>query len=209
MSACRKRKAPGTSGSRSTNSPSRSHASEPAADRRVVLEHVGDERPGERHAEHRRPAQQRAVARRELVDPRRDERLDASRAAPRPRPCCSPALASRWRNSGLPAPRSMSAASSLVGEATVARRGHGTSAFASSAGRGSSRSVRAGSGGVPSAAANPPLDGRLRRAREPRPRRQLRPEVAQQLGRRVVHPVDVVEARAGSASRAGDRAASP
>ena len=37
------------------------------------------------------------------------------------------------------------------------------------------------------------FDGSPGRAREPRPRRELRAEVAQQLGRRVVHPVDVLE----------------
>ena len=76
MSAWRKRNAPGTSGSRSTNSPSRSHASERGRHGRIVLEHLGDQRSRERDAEHRRPAEQRAVSRSELVDARRDEGLD-------------------------------------------------------------------------------------------------------------------------------------
>ncbi len=147
---------------------------------------------GERDAENGRPAQQGAIAGRELVDARRDERLDglgkllglvglSHRRSP-----------ARCRKSGLPAPRSMSAASS----SSVRRRSPAAataSVLASSAGSGSSRSVKAGSGGVPSAAANPPSDRPSRRTREPRLRRKLRAEVAEQLGRRVVHPVDVVE----------------
>ena len=104
----------------------------------------------------------------------------------------SPTLASSRRKSGLPAPRSMSAATS----SSVRRRSPAAasaSALASSSGSGSSRSVSAGSGGVPVAAANPSSPGRLVVHASHGLRRKLRSEVAQKLRRRVVHPVDVVE----------------
>ena len=66
-------------GSRSTNSPSRPHASESDAAVGSSASTSAITARSERRPEHSRPAQERAVARSEPVDARRDKRLDGLR----------------------------------------------------------------------------------------------------------------------------------
>ena len=191
MSACRKRNAPGTSGSRSTNSPSRSHASEsdaaagrPSSTSRMSAPENDDARaPTPSEATPGRRARAGRFGSRRVPRP--------SLAAPRRRRSLSPTLASSRRKSGLPAARSMSAAT-LVRQAPVARCGDGQSSRVvlrqrlqpQRQGRKRRGSRRRGE----AALARAP-----RRAGEPRSRRELGAEISQQLGRGVVHPVDVVD----------------
>ena len=127
------------------------------SDERVAFENLGDRRPGERHAKYRGPSQERTVSRSELIDSRRYQGLDG--VGQIVHASVSPTLASSRRKSGFPAARSMSAATS----SSLRRRSPAAasaSAFASSSGSGSRRSVSAGRGGVPVAAANPSSPGR-------------------------------------------------
>ena len=158
---------------------------------RIVLEYVGDERRGERDAQNGRPAQEGAIAGPELIDARRDERLDG--------------LGKLLGLVGL-----LTDARQLPQEERIARAAlHqcGQLLFGQPAvtcccdGKGSGvlggerlQSERQGGerrrsfGGRESALGWP-----SRRTGEPRLRRKLRAEVAKELGRRIVHPVDVVE----------------
>ena len=78
MSACRKWKPPGTSGSRSTNSASLLHAVGVAHRTRLVDE-GGDELAGKRLAENRGPAEKRPVGAVQPVDAARQHRFDRLR----------------------------------------------------------------------------------------------------------------------------------
>ncbi len=115
-----------------------------------------------------------------------------SREARRPRRSASPTLARRWRKSGLPAPRSISAAtSSSVSRRSPAAATRERSCVVLRKRLEPQRQRR--QRGVPVGGGEAVLAGTARRAREPRSCRKLRPEVAQELRRGVVHPVHVVE----------------
>ena len=191
MSAWRNRNAPGTFGSRSTNSPSRSHASDACADLGSSSRTSAISDAGERDSEHGRPAKERAIAGGELVDARRDECLDRLGKLL--------GLVGLLADARQPLEEQRVAGAALhergelvVGQPTVTRCGDGERLRVLRGQRlepqrqGGQR--RRSLGGGESVLARTP-----RRAGEPRPRRKLRSEVAKELGRRVVHPVDVVE----------------
>ncbi len=151
--------------------------------------------PGERDTEDRRPAQQRAIARRELVDAGRDERFDRVRQLL--------GLVQAFADAGELLQKERVACAALhkrrklfVGQASISG-GCVNERLCVVDGKRlepqcQRRKRRSSLRGRESA-----FDGAPRRAREPRTRRELRAEVAQELGRCVVHPVDVVEHEQG------------
>jgi len=161
------------------------------SDPRVVLEDLDDERPGEGDAQHGCPAEQRAVSGRELVDARRDEHLDRLGELLR--------LVRRLTDAGQPLEEERIPGCSfhqgpqlLVGQTAAPGRGERErlrivlrERFQPERQRGERGSAVRG--------AESTLPGAARRARQPRPSRKLCPQIAQQLGRGVVHPVHVVE----------------
>jgi hypothetical protein len=159
--------------------------------RRVALEHVCDDRAREGGAEHRGPPEQGPVARREPVDPGGDERLDGvghllgrvERLLGR---------GELLQEQRVPGAALHECGELIVGQAPISGRGADELLRVVDGQRletqGESRQRRGPLGGD-----EPALDRATRGARQPGPRGKLRPEVAKELGGRVVHPVDVLE----------------
>ncbi len=158
---------------------------------RIVLEYVGDERRGERDAQDGRPAQKGAIAGSELIDACRDERLDGlgklfglvglltdARQLPQEERIARAAL--------------HQCGQLLFGQPAVTcccdRKGSGVLG-----GKRLQSERQRGEGRRSLGSRESALGGPSCRTGEPRLRRKLRAEVAKELGRRIVHPVDVVE----------------
>ena len=158
--------------------------------RRVLDEHVGDERPGERRPEHRSPAQERAVGRRQPVDARRDQGADGLRQFLRlvGRPVDSRKLLEEERVPGT-----------ALGDRLQLLSGERPPCSGLDQGPGVVGGERL-EPGVSSreGAVCPRRRGTRRRSAfasctQPRSRRQLCREVAEQVRRGLVHPLDVLE----------------
>ena len=193
MSACRKWKPPGTSGSRSTNSASLLHAvgslTAPASSTSG-----GDEVAGKRLAQNRGPAEKRPVGAVQPVDAACQHRFDRLRELVPRAVTCGARGDELLEEQRVAAGTGGDRVGLLVGDLRAGRTNErlgvvGREGLEPHGQRGHGR--RSVGGGEPS------RDGPPGRADEPGVRRQVPAEVAEELGRGLVHPVGVLEEERG------------